>query len=94
MSAWGSSPGFEAANGAAYPSKTGVHTDGSNFLLCDGHVKWLHGASVSSGYNNFAGGSDPGATSCPNAGYCVAAAVDYNGNGPTGAPFAATFSYD
>ena len=28
---------------------TGLHTDGSNFLLADGHVKWLRGTSVSPG---------------------------------------------
>ena len=28
---------------------TGTHTDGSNFLACDGHVKWLRGIAVSGG---------------------------------------------
>ena len=28
---------------------TGVHSDGSNFLACDGHVKWLRGVAVSGG---------------------------------------------
>ena len=31
-------------------STTGRHTDGSNFLLSDGHAKWFRGGSVSSGY--------------------------------------------
>jgi prepilin-type N-terminal cleavage/methylation domain-containing protein/prepilin-type processing-associated H-X9-DG protein len=31
-------------------SPTGRHTDGSNFLLCDGHVKWLNISNVSTGY--------------------------------------------
>ena len=30
---------------------TGRHTDGANYLLSDGHVKWLKGAVVSPGYN-------------------------------------------
>ena len=30
-------------------SKTGVHTDGSNYLATDGHVKWLRGVAVSGG---------------------------------------------
>jgi prepilin-type processing-associated H-X9-DG protein len=29
----------------------GRHTDASNFLLADGHVKWIRGTSVSSGPN-------------------------------------------
>ena len=28
---------------------TGRHTDGSNWLFCDGHVKWLRGSAVSPG---------------------------------------------
>ena len=32
-----------------YLAPTGRHTDGSNFLLCDGHVKWLRGSQVSTG---------------------------------------------
>ena len=32
-------------------AKTGRHTDGSNFLFTDGHVKWLRGDAVSS-YND------------------------------------------
>ena len=31
------------------PTKTGVHTDGSNWLAADGHVKWLRGTAVSGG---------------------------------------------
>ena len=31
---------------------TGWHTDGSNFLAEDGHVKWLRGAQVSNGYGS------------------------------------------
>ena len=32
-----------------FTGQTGIHTDGSNFLAADGHVKWLHGAAVSPG---------------------------------------------
>ena len=30
---------------------TPVHTEGSNWLACDGHAKWMRAASVSGGYN-------------------------------------------
>ncbi len=40
-----------AANQTAYyTGLTGRHTDGSNFLAADGHVKWLHGSAVSPGF--------------------------------------------
>jgi prepilin-type N-terminal cleavage/methylation domain-containing protein/prepilin-type processing-associated H-X9-DG protein len=34
---------------AANCKNAGIHTDGSNFLAIDGHVKWLRGAAVSGG---------------------------------------------
>ena len=34
-----------------YAAPTGRHTDGSDFLFCDGHVKWLRGSQVSSGFS-------------------------------------------
>ena len=37
---------------------TGVHTDGSNFLLADGHAKWLRPSAVSAGGNNTVGPTD------------------------------------
>jgi prepilin-type N-terminal cleavage/methylation domain-containing protein/prepilin-type processing-associated H-X9-DG protein len=44
-----------------YLAPTGRHSDGSNFLFCDGHVKWLRGAQVSTGVVVVA----PNATSGP-----------------------------
>jgi prepilin-type N-terminal cleavage/methylation domain-containing protein/prepilin-type processing-associated H-X9-DG protein len=34
---------------ASETTNVGIHTNGSNFLFCDGHVKWLPGTSVSTG---------------------------------------------
>ncbi len=43
--------GVTPANGTTYfTAATGIHTDGSNFLAADGHVKWLRGVAVSPGH--------------------------------------------
>ena len=45
---------------SALTSKSGRHSNGSNFVLADGHVKWLLGSAVSSGgvpWANTAGGT-------------------------------------
>ena len=41
---------------------TGRHTDGSNFLMTDGHVKWLRGSAISDG-DSAAQATDPQGTS-------------------------------
>jgi len=57
--------GGRATNAASFidTKNQGRHTNGSNFLLCDGHAKWYRGGSVSSGFNalvstNAEGGGD------------------------------------
>ena len=82
---WGAAPGSQ--NAAA----TGLHTDGSNFLLADGHVKWLHGSDVSPGSNpalspTNAPTSEDGI--CPN----DAAGTQFAGDAHYAHGFAATFS--
>jgi prepilin-type N-terminal cleavage/methylation domain-containing protein/prepilin-type processing-associated H-X9-DG protein len=61
-------------------AKTGLHTDGANYAMADGHVKWLRGAAVSPGYiaQSSTNGQD-----VPSTGYAA-------GTGASG--FAATFS--
>jgi prepilin-type N-terminal cleavage/methylation domain-containing protein/prepilin-type processing-associated H-X9-DG protein len=50
--------GNSSSSGLGNPARTtghdmdGRHTDGSNFLLSDGHVKWLRATAVSPGLNN------------------------------------------
>jgi prepilin-type N-terminal cleavage/methylation domain-containing protein/prepilin-type processing-associated H-X9-DG protein len=44
---WNSGGGVQ---GTAPFTSTGVHTDGSNYLLADSHVKWMRGTQVSAGY--------------------------------------------
>jgi prepilin-type N-terminal cleavage/methylation domain-containing protein/prepilin-type processing-associated H-X9-DG protein len=78
------------------------HTNGSNFLMADGHVKYLQGAQVSIGYNSTASPAvDAGVTipyNTANWGFGSAASATYNGNNnatpgfSTGQPFAATYS--
>ena len=43
----GTSPTNQAAD---FTGLTGIHTDGSNFLAADGHVKWFRGTAISPGY--------------------------------------------
>jgi len=52
----GGGAGFRASNLKTVPdldgnylAPSGRHTQASNFLFCDGHVKWLRGAQVSTG---------------------------------------------
>jgi prepilin-type processing-associated H-X9-DG protein len=50
----GSSDAVDASsnsNAGWYRYSTGRHLEGSNFLLADGHVKWLKGEAVSTGFN-------------------------------------------
>ncbi len=43
--------GVTATNQGSYLSAKGRHTEGSNYLMVDGHAKWLRGSQVSPGYN-------------------------------------------
>ena len=45
------------ANSGLFQYSTGRHLDGSNYLMADGHVKWLRGDAVSTGVAAI-GGSD------------------------------------
>jgi len=56
---------YSVANGQ-FNSPIGRHSGGSNFMLADGHAKWLRGGVVSAGRSNAKPG-DPGGetTICP-----------------------------
>lgn len=68
---------YKNSQGWYSSSLTGVHTNGSNFLLADGHVKWLPGSSVSTGGNPWSN-TTPGATP---ASQCQQNACLYNWGG-------------
>ena len=61
---------------ASFTGPTGIHSDGSNFLFADGHVKFLKPIGVSSGHNGTPG-QDQGTASANNSrGNYKAAATD------------------
>lgn len=75
----------------ANTSTTGRHTDGSDFLMSDGHVKWLRGAAVSGGATNPSSGCAQDTDGSPCAADTTlrpAASTDFGGPGT----FVATFS--
>ena len=51
------STGSPASSGLDPLFLSGRHSGGSNFLMCDGHVKWLKSTSVSTGQNPGNGGN-------------------------------------
>jgi prepilin-type N-terminal cleavage/methylation domain-containing protein/prepilin-type processing-associated H-X9-DG protein len=69
-----------SVNNNNYLTNGGAHTNGSNYLMGDGHVKWLQPGSVSAGYPAANSGDPQGATNSTSA----------QGTGGTG--FAVTFS--
>ena len=71
-------------NPANNATQTGRHQDGSNFLLSDGHVKWLRPRTISSGTTAMSESSAPGI----NGNFSSAAGTGYVGS-PS---YAATFS--
>lgn len=84
---------------SSFLALTGRHTDGSNFLFADSHVKWQRGSAVSAGQDNPTA-NDPGTVTpvAPATGsngglgnFANTAAIAANtGNGNN----SATFSYD
>ncbi len=59
-----------------YTGATGIHTDGSNFLFNDGHVKFLRPIQVSAGHNGISGQDQQTATAGSSRGLYKAAASD------------------
>ncbi len=55
---------------------TGIHTDGSNFLFADGHVKWLRPIQISAGHNGSPGLDQATASASNPRGTYKAAATD------------------
>lgn len=91
----GTGQGGDLVTGAlgGRPSPNAVtprHFDGANYLMCDGHVKWFRGSSVSSGSVALAEscnqGNSPATADCPTNTPTTAAA------GTGSSQFAVTFS--
>jgi len=75
-------PLFGTSQPGNFDSPLGLHSGGANFLMADGHAKWLNGTQVSAseGLGNPADKScgsisQPGATDCANPSYAVTFAV-------------------
>jgi len=78
-----------AATGDFDNKATGRHTDGSNFLFTDGHVKWLRGGQVSPGPSALNASDLQGANKRP----CGGSQTQTNtAEGTGGSVYAATFS--
>ncbi len=43
---------FDTHNYSGFASPTGRHSNGSNYIFCDGHAKWLQPSAVSGGWND------------------------------------------
>jgi prepilin-type N-terminal cleavage/methylation domain-containing protein/prepilin-type processing-associated H-X9-DG protein len=65
----------------------GRHSGGSNFVLADGHAKWLRGGTITAGWDNPTAGNAGGTSVCPqgggtlpnNTGLCAANTAAVNG---------------
>ena len=66
-----------AASQVIFDKPLGRHTDGSNFVMADGHAKWFRGASVSNGNNNQNEGECGSAPTASNTG-CAANAATFS----------------
>ena len=77
----------DAAGGYQY--SYGRHMDGSNFLMADGHVKWLKGDAVSSGVAATLSSDAQNAADCSVPGNC-AEGTAYSGAGAHAVTFSPT----
>jgi len=70
------------AQTGSYAAATGLHTNGANYLMCDGHAKFLLGSRVGAGYDalstawNNGNAAPSGQAYCGNSGSEIAPATD------------------
>jgi len=50
--------GMPHIQAGSYYSTTGIHSQGANYLLADGHVKWVMGGLVSNGWSQCTAGAN------------------------------------
>ena len=88
--ATGPTAGFSCGSSSSLPTQlhctgnlTGVHSDGSNWLATDGHVKWLRGSAVSGGIISADTNAAQNATNASGSSAL---------KGPSGGPVTLTFS--
>ncbi|BDI32026.1 hypothetical protein CCAX7_40770 [Capsulimonas corticalis] len=90
--AFGANAGGLDADGSRFQGQKGRHNqDGSNYLMADGHAKYMRSTLISPGWTN-TNPNDGGSATCPNGQYCIAAGPDASVMASNGQPFAATFS--
>ena len=77
---------MSSGGGSGSVPATGRHSDGSNWLLADGHVKWLHATAVSAGL------SAGSATDAANPSGSGSPVYNAQGTGALGNGLVATFS--
>jgi prepilin-type N-terminal cleavage/methylation domain-containing protein/prepilin-type processing-associated H-X9-DG protein len=75
-----------------YAAMTGWHSNGSNYLMCDGHVKLLRGTQVSAGASNCSANNPADTTGAVLAPGCAYSAAGTNALATTTPPVAVTFS--
>jgi len=91
LGAYNGTAGGLNSDGSDFQNPYGRHLQGSNYIMGDGHAKWLRGTQVSPGWTNPLH-TDGGSATCTNGQYCIAAGPEASVMASNNQPFAVTFS--